>query len=200
MVSLGLLLGCSRWALTLYMAFNAPMRIGELLTGVRRQLVLPEDMWSQDHGRAYVYIRDPKSGLRGGARRQHATLRCPRLIAAFTRVYGPDPDGARLYPSSASACRSRWGRVLAMLRIPKELKLTPGGIRGGGCVAMRVDGAPMADIQWAMRVQSLKTLEHYLQEVGACVSLRDAPPLAKQRVLALSGLFDVMLDVTARRP
>jgi len=47
-----------------------------------------------------------------------------------------------------------------------EVRLTPGGLRGGAAVRMYRENIPIPEILWSLRLRQQSTLEFYLQEVG----------------------------------
>ena len=88
-----------------------------------------------------------------------------RASTILSKIFGQLPLDAPLF--NASAYQYRWNLLLEMLGIPKELGLTPGGLRGGAAVYHYKNGRPIADLLWLSRLRSQTTLESYLQEVGA---------------------------------
>ena len=98
----------------------------------------------------------------------------------------------RLFPFSAARYRHIWDAILYALGIEKGV-FTPGGLRGGGAVASYFAGAPIADIQWSMRLASQDTLRFYLQEVAAESSLSALSDVARQRVRAASKFYTFLL-------
>ncbi len=50
------------------------------------------------------------------------------------------------------------------------------------------------EIMWKMRIRQQSTLEHYLQEVAAATSLRDASRQTRSMIEILNKLFDRLID------
>ena len=107
------------------------------------------------------------------------------------RDWGPEEP---LFPWSASAYRRRWDALLAALGIPATLKLTPGGLRGGGAVFQYHLRAPIADLLWAMRLRHQDTLASYLQEVAALNVLPSLPASARRSVESAAAIFLAQLQ------
>ena len=77
------------------------------------------------------------------------------------------------------------------LGVSKELRLTPGGLRGGGAVAAYRSGMQIQQLQWQMRHQQQSTLESYLQEVAASTALAAMSGPVRDRLRALAAIFDL---------
>lgn len=80
--------------------------------------------------------------------------------------------------------------LLRHLDVSEGLRLTPGGLRGGGAVCRYRAGAPLPDLQWAMRLKHQGTLEHYLQEVAAVTALTDISQHGRSMILTASKIYD----------
>ena len=91
----------------------------------------------------------------------------------------------RLWGFSSATFRNRWDAVLAALKVPEEVALTPGGLRGGGCVAESGDTGRIDTLMWLMRL----LLEHYLQEVVARQLVAKLPQESRQ-IIVLAKDFD----------
>ena len=99
------------------------------------------------------------------------------------------PPGELLYPGSPAVYRRRWDALLAKLKIPASVKLTPGSLRAGGAIAAFQKGLGVNDLLWRMRLKSLSTLEYYLQEMSAISILPSLDPATRRRISAASLLF-----------
>ena len=98
---------------------------------------------------------------------------------------------------SSATFRSRWEAVLRALQVPKEIALTPGGLRGGGCVAEFVDTSRIDSLMWRMRLQNTKTLEHYLQEVVARQIVAKLPQHSRDIIILAKQWYDPLLRIHA---
>ena len=101
--------------------------------------------------------------------------------------------------SSASYAKFRraWDLLLGALGVPPSFRFTPGSMRAGGCVAAYEAGIRLDDLLWRMRISSLNTLKHYLQEVAASTSLVDLSEVSRARVSALSSAYRPVVEGAA---
>eukprot|EP00435_Cladocopium_sp_Y103_P064341 s255_g26.t1 len=151
----------------LTLGFLGIARPGEPLAAERKDLVLPRDMLNEENCVAYLRILKPKTRMRGGGRTQHLSVHDKEYVALLDAVFGLLPGNERLLECSPAAFRRRWDAVLSALKIDKSSGLTPGGVRGGGCVHAFQTGVSLPTLLWRMRIKHLQTLENYLQEVVA---------------------------------
>ena len=193
LVAVALAVGFRRFAGCVFLSFHGLARIGEVLRSTRGDLLLPSDTLFSVRDRSFLHFRAPKSRRRGGAAQQHSLVKgygeANFLHYCFAHLKQQDT----LYDMSASTFRKRWGRFLCVLGLPGSHRFTPGGLRGGGAVAAYMRDIPIADIMWRMRVRSTSTLEHYLQEVAALVSLRSLPANASNRIQECALTYDAIL-------
>ncbi|CAE7241416.1 unnamed protein product [Symbiodinium sp. CCMP2592] len=171
LVALSWFSGNQAFAAITLLAYYGMGRIGEVLATTRSDLLLPaDDFWGQcDH--AYIRLGSSKTSTRGRGRVQHLKVDDLQAVACISRAFSALPKAARLFPLTPSAYRYRWNKFLGLLAVDPQLRLTPGGLRGGGAVWAYRNGMPIADIQWRMRLKHQATLEYYLQEVGAITAL-----------------------------
>lgn len=180
--AVGLLTHNPLFAGCVVLSFFGLARIGEVLKATRSGLLLPKDMLFAVADRSFLYYDTPKSRRRGGAVQQHSLIKGEHFAKFLAFIFDSLPPSSTLYPFLPSTFRARWDRVLAFLGVNKVLGFTPGGLRGGGAVHAYMLDTPIPDICWRMRVQSHVTLQHYLQEVAAVVSLKSLPAGAAARV------------------
>eukprot|EP00438_Fugacium_kawagutii_P025922 Skav202341 [mRNA] locus=scaffold2638:25078:31004:- [translate_table: standard] len=166
----------------------------EILRAKRRDLVLPSDLFLED-GICFVQISKPKSGLRGLGSIQHAKITDPRVIELCEFIFRLDDGDDPLYGATSSTYRRRWDAILKSLGVPISLQFTPASLRGGGAVHKYRAGATVTDVMWALRLKHVETLQHYLQEVTASLSLASLPETCKQKVRASLALFPVSLNI-----
>ncbi|CAE7880747.1 ARF6 [Symbiodinium microadriaticum] len=188
MVGLALAFGWRRWAGVTLAIFYCIARPGELLTAKRSQILTPLDILDSEHPWLYVRILRPKS-RRKAARVQHAKLKDPEALLLLTALWQKLRKTELLYPGSPSIYKRRWDRLLALLQVPKELKLTPGSLRSGGAVSAFQKGETVSELLWRMRLRSLATLEFYLQETAAISVLPDLPEHTRRRLLAAASIY-----------
>lgn len=169
------------------LGFLGIARPGEPLAAFRRELVLPRDMLSDDDKVAYLKIVKPKTRFRGGGRTQHLSVHEHEAGRFLDSAFGAASGSC-----SPSAFSRRWDMILAALRIPKSFGLTPGGVRGGGCVYAFQSGVSLPTLLWRMRIKHLQTLESYLQEVVASTVVSELPDDARQCVASAASLAPVL--------
>ena len=179
-----------RWMGVTLLAFYGLARIGEVLRCKRKDLLLPADLLDDSHGAAYLSFAQSKTSARGRPKVQHTKISDARAVAWIGAVFGPLSPLEPLWPSSPGAYRHRWNVLLRHLDVPVGLRLTPGGLRGGGAVQRYRAGAAPSDLQWAMRLRHLGTLEHYLQEVAAISALTDVSCHGRSLIRTAAKLFD----------
>jgi hypothetical protein len=108
---------------------------------------------------------------------------------ALTRKPLEEGADALLFASSPYQYRKRWDAILRCLDLPKSVRLTPGGLRGGFAVwAYRV-GRPVQDIMWSLRLRSQTTLESYLQETAALNCFAGLPFNVRKDIMLVSEMF-----------
>ena len=190
-VSLGW--GWNKFAGILCLCFLGIARPGEPLAAVRNELVLPQDMLSDNQCLAYLKITKPKTRKRGGGRVQHLAINDAEAVSLLRNVFGSLSLNERLFECSPAAFRRRWDTNLKALKIPKDSGLTPGGVRGGGCVYAFQNGTSLPMLLWKMRIKHLQTLESYLQEVVASTVVSELPIGARQCVSSACALAPVLL-------
>ncbi|CAE8722794.1 unnamed protein product, partial [Polarella glacialis] len=188
MLSLASNWGWLRWAGVTLLAFCGITRPGEPLAAKRIDLLLPADMLRTTATTVFLRISKPKTRSHGSAKIQHFQVSDSDAVRFVSAVFGPLQASELLYPGSASAYRRRWDALLRALRVPTALRLTPGGLRGGGAVSAYRAGMPITDILWKMRLRHLKTLENYLQEVAAASILPLLPPESRTLISAAAAM------------
>ena len=134
MFSIAFLWDWKRFCAVLGIAFLGIARPGEPVREKRSNLVLPSDLLQHDSPVAYLRVEAPKSRRRGVGRVQHISIEDEAFVKFLEIVYHGHPADGRLYPISAGGFRRRWDAILAALGVTTSFKLTPGGLRGGGCV------------------------------------------------------------------
>jgi hypothetical protein len=194
MVSIGLMWRWYRWTAVTMLAFEGICRPGEPLSAIRKDLLLARDLLVEDPDVVFLRIQNPKGRRRGIGAVQHTKVVDKQLAVFLDAIYGRLDLRTPLFPGSASSYRKRWDEVIAFLKIPKSLQLTPASLRAGGAVrAYRAD-EELAKLMWRMRLKSIDTLQHYLQEVGAASIFVELPTDSRSRIHNAALLFDVLMD------
>ena len=181
-----------RFTSTILMSFFGICRIGEVLAACRRDLLTPTDLLDPKE-KIYLRIVSPKTRNRG-PRVQYCTFENQQLVPLVLAAWEHLQPGEKLFPHSAGTFRRRWDALMAPLGVEKFHKMTPGSLRGGGSVAAHKRGLGIQEICWCMRLQHVKTLGYYLQEVTAVSILPQLKPNSRESILALQGLLPYLLE------
>eukprot|EP00439_Symbiodinium_sp_Y106_P042431 s1427_g5.t1 len=182
------------------LAFYGLARVGEVLRCRRGDLLFPSDLLCEDAGGLFLNFKESKTATRGRPKIQHTKVVDPLACVWVARALEHVPKDEPLWPGSPSAFRYRWDVLLRFLDIPKELSLTPGGLRGGGAVQRYRSGTSPADLQWVMRLKNFGTLEHYLQELAAISALTEVSSSGRERIRCAAALFEVVARRLATTP
>ena len=130
-----------------------------------------------------------ESGIRRPARfarRQHGRIDDPGIISFAFAVFGALPLESRLYPASASVFRRQWNLIMGRLGVPfKQASkgATPGVLRGSGATFLYNASEDINWVAWRGRWSRIRTLEYYLQEVGAYLLIHELSSFAKAKDL-----------------
>ena len=167
------------------LGFAAMLHPSEMLSLTRRDLVFPRDL-GFDSSSLYIYLRNPKTSR--FARRQHGRVDDPIIIAVAERLYGSLELDSRLFKASMSVFRKQWNLLLDRLGIPfrrNDQGATPAVLRGSGATHLYSGCEDIGWIAWRGRWARTRTLEFYLQEVGAQTLIHQLHPFARAKVLFL---------------
>ena len=124
---------------------------------------------------------------------QHLKVTDPAAVKLIERIYRSFSSEAFLFHGSPAVYRRRWDTILALLRVDPQLRITPGGLRGGGAINEYRKGAAIADIQWRMRLRNVVTLEAYVQEVAALSVMTSLTSACVTKVKAASKMFHFLV-------
>ena len=199
MMSIAMQWNWHHFAAVLGLAFYGICRPGEVIAATRRCLVLPSDMMHDIEHVAYLRIEKPKGRRRSKGLVQHASIHHVEFINFLESIYGTTDKTCRLFYGSPSAFRKRWDKILVALRVSSAIRLTPGGLRGGGAIFAFRNGTDIYNLLWRMRLKHLGTLESYLQELVADTVMADLDVPARQRIRAAASLFPFYLAVVTQR-
>ena len=193
MVVLALQWKWTRFAGVLILGMEGIGRIGEVLSAIRQDLVLPVDMFDAERRSAFLRVRKPKTLRRGKGRVQHLRVENLEAVKCLERIFGGLAGFLPLFPLSPAAFRTRWEKILSALGIPAELRPTPASIRGGGAILAYHRGEAISNILWRMRLVSQTTLESYLQELAAESVLVRLPEVTKVRIRLAASFYTQIL-------
>ena len=195
--SLALLWGWPRESALFLLAWCGILRVGEILNGLRSDLVLPVDSTAGiDY--ALFQIRQPKT--RGSAaKHQSARVDPVDVIRLLTAVFGKMPGNQKLWPSSGSTLRKRFGQLQHSLGLPlrKSGAFRPfdlASLRPGGATHLLQRFEDGELVRRRGRWLSSRVMEIYLQEVSVATYESRLPPQAHQRINRLAGSFPMILS------
>eukprot|EP00434_Breviolum_minutum_P041149 symbB.v1.2.036602.t1/scaffold5201.1/size46531/4 len=161
--SISLLWQWHRWLGITLIGFLGMLHPSEMISLTRSDLLLPADTLSREQV-FYVFIRHPKTVR--FARKQHCKVDDPLVLAYVSKVFGHLPPSTPLFPGGTSQ---------------RDHGCTPAVLRGSGATHMFMDSEDLARVQWRGRWSQLKTLEYYIQEVGAQTILAKLPSSAHSK-------------------
>ena len=171
-------------------------RIGEALSALRCQLVLPKDV---EHTADFILlqINEPKTRFRA-ARHQVARVDQPQLVKLIELVFRDLHPSQRLWPFSGQTMRQRFQKLLeanclTKLPPPYHRGLDLGSLRAGGAswLLMRSEDSELTRRRG--RWISSKIMEIYVQEVTALQFMPNLPAPTKQLILAGVNSFPWVL-------
>lgn len=194
MSSLALLWRWPLFAAAMLACFYGICRIGEVLSAERGSLLTPADLMAEQQV-IYLRICKPKSRNRGPSV-QYATISEQSVVQFLSTVWQEFDPKSKLYPSSPSNFRRRWNTLLRALGVQVWHRLTPGSLRGGGCVAAHRKGLAIQDLLWRMRLQHTKTLCYYLQETTAESVLPALTSECRENIQVLRSLLPLLLQAS----
>lgn len=158
------------------LGFAAMLHPSEMLSLTRRDLVFPRDL-GYDSASLYIH-RNPKTSR--FARRQHGRIDDPVIIAVAERLFGSLWLDDRLFKASMGVFRKQW---IPYRKV--EHGATPAVLRGSGATHLYAGCEDIAWIAWRGRWARTRTLEFYLQEVGAQTLIHQLHPFSRAKVLFL---------------
>ena len=167
MIFMAWTMGWRQWVGIAIICFYGVARVGEVIACMRQHLLLPSDLLEEASGAAFLLLYRSKTSARNPAKIQHLKITDDFAVKLLELVYAELPLNRPLYYGSPSMFRRRWDFLLSALGVPASLRVTPGGLRGGGAVAAYRASVPISEIQWRMRIRNQVTLEAYIQEVAA---------------------------------
>eukprot|EP00435_Cladocopium_sp_Y103_P074323 s580_g48.t1 len=171
MVVVSLTWGWPHFAAVLMVSWAGVMRIGEVLSATRQEMVLPEDC-APGTSFALILIKAPKTRGRA-ANHQAARIDQEDIIRFLSAMFGESPKQTKIWPFSAATLRKRFADVLKALKLPTEKEggqkpFTLGSMRPGGATWLLHRTENSEVVRRRGRWLSVKVMEIYLQEVLVC--------------------------------
>lgn len=185
-VTLALIWQWYAWAAIVLLGFGAMLHPSEMMALQRRDLIFPSDI-GHDSNSLFLRIRDPKTAR--FARRQHGRIDDQVIIDIALKVFGNLDSNEKLFPGTINSFRKQWNSVMQCLGVPHsqfQHGATPGVLRGSGATYMYTTSEDVNWVAWRGRWSRVRTLEYYLQEVGAFVLIHSLKPAAKSKIFQLS--------------
>ena len=184
-------------ASVILMAWAGVMRVGEVLSAKRSDVVFPCDA-APGTSFMLISINQPKTRGRA-ARHQAARIDQSDVIRFLTAMYRDAPKDSALWPFSAATLRKRFVRLLSALQLPtsKTTSSRPfdlGSLRPGGATWMLHQTESPDYVRRRGRWLSNRTMEIYLQEVMVSTWIDKLQPKARQLIELCSGEFAVVIE------
>ena len=154
--------------------------------------VLTRSMLLVDFPVLFLRIRAPKMRWLS-ARREFVRLDDLSFMTFVESVLPHLPDGP-IWPWRPVDFRHRFDALFRELRIKG---LTPASLRAGGATHLFTTTQNMEIVRWKGRWQSLRTVEHYVQEINCIAVLQDMPPASRDRLGAFGAHAARLLRGTA---
>ena len=197
LLSLSILWGWPLVAGFIPLCWGAVCRSGEVLLALRKDLVLPVDVGFSSHA-VFLKVQEPKTRYRA-ARHQMTRLEYADLVSLISTAFQDLQPSQRLWPSSAQNLRNKFRQLLRALGLPSERVgnercLDLGSLRAGGATFLLMLTEDSELVRRRGRWMAHRTMEIYLQEVGATVFFPSLPSLVKERILCLAASFPELLQ------
>lgn len=185
-VCVGCLWQWRSWTALILIGFSAMLHPAEIISLRRRDLVFPEDIGSEQQS-LFIHLRDPKTAR--FARRQHGRIDDFQIISVCRSAFGACSLDEFLYAGSMHLFRRQWNAVMSRLGVPhkqNESGATPGVLRGSGATFLYTNTEDIQWVAWRGRWSRVRTLEYYLQEVGAQLLMHSLDWQSKATIKILS--------------
>jgi len=201
-IFLGLISACILWgwptiAGILALSWGAVCRIGEVLQAHRRDLVLPPDV-GYTSSSVFLRVQEPKTRYRA-ARHQVARLDYADLVDLVTSAFAGLKPEERLWPFSAQLLRTRFKQLLRGIGLPHQRSessrcLDLGSLRAGGATFLMMISEDAELVRRRGRWLAPRTMEIYVQEVGATIYFPHLSSDLKEPILAMASSFPALLE------
>ena len=176
------------WALT----WAGLLRIGEAISAVREDLVLP---FEAAPGTRHVLLRVNEPKTRGrGARHQSARVDQSDLVQIIAAAFKDLPSTAKLWPLSASTLRKRFVHVLKELGVPvkRTQNFRPydlASLRAGGATWLLTQTENLPLVQRRGRWAAYRSMEIYLQEISVATVHQKLDENTNHKIQVLAAAF-----------
>ena len=140
----------------------------------------------------FLRIRAPK--MRWLSARREFVRVDDMCFTAFVEALLPFLAPGPLWPLRPLDFRRRLDALFRELRVPG---LTPASLRAGGATHLFMTTQDMEAVRWKGRWQSLRTVEHYVQEIHCISVLQNMSPTLRDRLAAFAAAAAGSLRGTA---
>ena len=197
LVSTALVWGWPQVAGAIALSWSAITRIGEVISALRGDLVLPKDV-GYSTASILFRIQEPKTRFRA-ARHQVAKTDYPDMIRLISAVVERLRPHQRLWPFSGQTLRTRFRQLLAVLGLPTDATaggraLDLGSLRAGGATHLLSLTEDSELVRRRGRWISSRTMEVYLQEAAAVTYFPSLPEETKTKITHAAELFPTVLE------
>lgn len=194
MVSVAISWKWHRLALLLLLGFYALLRPAELYFLTAKNFVMSEQTGLDKV--VLVQLLQTKSRTRG-ARFQSVRLEEPSVIAFLQKCLSVMTRTERVWPLSPALFRLRFDQVLTRACGLSKI-VHPSSLRPGGATFLfQLWKEDIPKLQWRGRWLHVKTMLHYIQELGAVNVFDKLEPAQQSRVLLLAQLLPDALSRSA---
>ena len=188
------------FAVCIALCFEGALRPGELLALARVDVRFPSESGSAD-GSVYVILRHTKTSQTRGARWQHVRIQSPRMVCMLWSHLGTRPGHEYVF-SYAGTPAARAARLTAMFGSALHELGVPYGVAHGYVLSSLRAGAittlyqrcgDLQRVRWYGRWDSLRTMEHYVQELPQAAVFAELDATTRAQLAALARLLPQMI-------
>ena len=136
------------------------------------------------------------------ARREHVLVSDPVVADFLSAALRGRPAAERLFPGGGAELREAFAGVLGGLGVPTGdvAGLTLASLRAGGATWFYEETRDLGLVRWRGRWGAPRTLEVYIQEVGALHVLADVGPQARARIERFAEALPHLMATPAPPP
>lgn len=192
--TLAILWGWLREGALIAMTWTGVLRVGEVLSALRADLILPRDAAPSTLG-ALLQIRLPKTRGRA-ARHQSSRIEPDDIVQLLDLAFRRLNIDERLWPWSPSRLRRRFSLLLTALGVADSRgssHFNLSSLRPGGATYWLAQTEDAEFVRRKGRWLSTRVLEIYLQEASVATYQRRLTEESKSRIQDLCNLFPEVL-------
>ena len=147
----------------------------------------------------FVHVASPKT-TRFGCRFQHVRVHEPGLADFLEVLLIGVGWNDLVYTGSTSQLARSWAHLAAFFGIAAADKVgvTLASLRAGAATALYRSGTSFDEIQWRGRWRSRRTLEVYIQEVGALSLLATSEASQRSKITERANALPALLEFATK--